>query len=508
MPNDADQDLGAAIGGETLDPDDWQAFSIQAHRALDAALEHIKAAGREQPWRPLPDEARAEINRPLPRDPSPFDEVLDRTLSSILPYPTGNAHARFWGWVMGNGTPDAMVADMLASAMNPHLAGYDQSASAVELRVIDWMKEIMRFPSEASGVLVSGGTMANMIGLAVARREKAGFDVRGEGLAGGPLLRVYGSSDTHSWAEKCCDVLGLGRAAFRRVDSDREGRIDLAALRAAIRADRARGERPICVIGNAGTVDAGAIDDLEALADLCEEEDLWLHVDGAFGALLAFSPQLSGRLAGLERVDSLAFDLHKWGYLPYELGCVLVRDGDAHSATFRTRAKYLEPPGRGIQPDDLGLADLSIQLSRGFRALKVWMALETHGTLKIGRRVEANVAQAQHLASRVRQEQHLELLGPAPLNIVCFRYRPPGSSEEELRELNREILLRIQEDGVAIPSSTERGGRFALRVAITNHRTQLEDIDVFLDAVLELGQELSTRHSTRLSTPTANAAQP
>ena len=476
---------------ETLDPDDWQAFAASAHRALDAALAHMRQAGSDQPWQPLTSEARADIEGPLPRGEGRFEDVLERVERSILPFPTGNAHPRFWGWVMGNGTPDAMVADMLASAMNPHLAGYDQSASTVERRVIEWLKEIMQFPNEASGVLVSGGTMANLIGVAVARKQKAGFDVREAGLANGPPLRIYGSTETHSWAEKCCDVLGLGRAAFRRVDADADGRVVPAALREAIGADRARGERPICVIGNAGTVDSGAVDDLEALADLCRDEDLWLHIDGAFGALLALSPKYASRLAGLERADSVAFDLHKWGYLPYELGCTLVRDGEAHRETFRTKAKYLEPPGRGIQPDDLELAELGIQLSRGFRALKVWMALETHGVDKIGRRIEANVEQAQHLASRVRAHERLQLLGPAPLNVVCFRYIEPDLDDEALRGLNREILLRLQEDGVAIPSSTERDGHFALRVAITNHRTQLADIDLLVEAVLDLGARLA-----------------
>ncbi|MEM1179606.1 MAG: pyridoxal-dependent decarboxylase [Acidobacteriota bacterium] len=481
---------------ETLDPKDWRAFSDRAHRALDAAIEHMRSRSVERPWRPLPAEARAEIERPLPHGEGQLDEVFDRIERSVLPYPTGNAHPRFWGWVMGNGTPEAALADLMASAMNPHLAGYDQSGAAVERQVIAWLKEIMGFPESGSGVLVSGGTMANLIGVAVARKEKAGFDVREEGLTAGPPLRLYGSSEAHSWAEKCCDVLGLGRHSFRRVASDADGRVVPDALRGAIAQDRSRGLRPICVIGNAGTVDAGAVDDLDALADLCRDEDLWLHVDGAFGALLAFSEKLSHHLHGLERADSVAFDIHKWGYLPYELGCTLVRDGEAHRSTFRTKAKYLEPPGRGVQPDDLELAELGIQLSRGFRALKVWTAFEVHGVDKIGRQIEANVAQAQHLAERVRSDARLELLGPAPLNVVCFRYAEPGLDEEALRELNREILMRVQEDGIAIPSSTERRGRFALRVAITNHRTQLHDIDIFLDAVLKLGAELTAGTQT------------
>ena len=482
-----------SLDEKSLDPTDWNHFSKLAHKALDTAINHIQGASERPPWRSLPEEARADIEGPLPHTGSDLGKVLQRIERSILPYPTGNAHPRFWGWVMGNGTPDAMLADMLASAMNPHLAGYDQSASAVEKQVIRWFLEVMGYPSNASGLLVSGGTMANLTGLAVARRANAGFDLREEGLSGGPRLRVYGSVETHSWAEKCCDVLGLGRRAMRRVEADREGRVRPDALRRAIEEDRRRGDRPICVLGNAGTVDTGAIDDLDALADLCAEEDLWLHVDGAFGALAALAPSLRPRLRGLERTDSVAFDLHKWGYLPYEVGAVLVRDPDAHRAAFETRADYLKPPGRGLQPENLEFADLGVQLSRGFRALKVWVALETHGVDAIGHVIERNVEQAQHLARRVASEDGLELLAPVPLNVVCFRYHVPGLEEETLEELNREILLRLQEDGIAIPSSTYRQGRFALRVAITNHRTRFADLDLLVEAVLRLGRELSAR---------------
>lgn len=475
----------------SLDPQDWDAFSRVAHSALDAAIEHLREASERPPWRSLTPAAANDIDRPVPYEPGDLEEVIERVKRSILPFPTGNAHPRFWGWVMGNGTAEAMVADMLTSAMNPHGAGYDQSASAVERRVIAWLTELMGYPSTASGILVSGGTMANLIGLAVARHAKAGYDVRTMGVAGAPRLLVYGSVETHSWAEKCCDVLGLGRDAFRRVAADREGRVEPEAVRQALREDRSRGDRPICVVGTAGTVDTGAIDDLDALADLCRDEDVWLHVDGAFGALVALAPSLKERLRGLERTDSLAFDLHKWGYLPYEAGCALVRDREAHRATFQTSADYLKPPGRGLQPEPLEFADLGVQLSRGCRALKVWVSFQTHGIQRIGRVIEQNVAQARYLAERVEDEPSLELLAPVPLNVVCFRYRPPHLEEEELESLNREILLRLQEDGVAIPSSTWREGRFALRVAITNHRTRLSDIDVLVDAILALGRELS-----------------
>ncbi len=476
----------------SLDPADWDEFARVAHSALDDAIDNMRTVRDRPPWRSLPDAARREIDEPIPQEPTALEDVYEQFRRSIQPYPTGNAHPRFWGWVMGNGTADGMLADLLASAMNPHLAGYDQSASAVEKRVIAWFAELMGYPTGTSGLLVSGGTAANLTGLAVARSVGAGFDVREQGLAGTDRsqLTAYGSVETHSWAEKSCDLLGLGRAAFRRVAADAEGQVDLEALRAAIHRDRDRGERPFCVVGNAGTVDSGAIDDLDALADLCAEEGLWLHVDGAFGALAALAPSLQPQLHGLSRTDSVAFDLHKWGYLQYEVGCVLVQDADAHRAAFATRADYLQPPGRGIQPTLLEFPDLGLQLSRGFRALKVWMALKTHGVRRIGRVIEQNVAQARYLAERIDAEPCLERTSPVPLNVVCFRYVAEGLDESALEELNREILLRVQEQGIAIPSSTRRQGRYSLRLAITNHRSRREDFDLFFEAVLRFGHQI------------------
>ncbi len=476
-----------------LDPQDWDAFADLAHRAVDDMVEYLRTVRERPPWKPLPDHARAELTEPLPRAASELTDVYDTFRESVLPYPTGNIHPRFWGWVMGTGTADGVLSEMLAATMNSHVGGYDQSASAIERQVIGWLAEMMDYPTSASGLLVSGCTAANLTAIAVARRVKANFDVREDGLSGvgRPRLRIYGSCETHSWAPKCCDLLGLGRQGFRHIAADRQGAIDLDALRATIHADRAAGDLPICVVGNAGTVNTGAFDDLTALADLCIEEDLWFHVDGAFGALAALVPELRPLVKGLERADSLAFDLHKWGYLQYEVGCVLVRDAGLHRQTFAMAADYLQTPGRGIQPEALEMTELGLQLSRGFRALKVWMLLKTHGTDRLGQMVGQNVDQARYLAARIEREPQLELLAPVPLNLVCFRYVGPYLSPSELDDLNQEILLRIQEQGIAIPSSTRIDGHFALRVANTNHRTRREDFDALVDGVLSIGASLT-----------------
>ena len=449
---------------------------------------------RERPvWRPVPAEIRAALDQPTPRGPTDPAAVYQEFREHILPYPTGNIHPRFWGWVMGTGTPLAMLADMLASGMNAHLAGYDQSPALVERQVIRWMAELLGFPPGASGLLVSGGTVANLVGLAVARNDRAGFDIRAEGLqrSGTPRLLFYGSSETHSWAKKSSELLGMGDRAFRRIPVNPAYEVDVAALRAAIAEDRAAGHRPFCVIGNAGTVNTGATDDLPALAAICREEKLWFHVDGAFGAFAALAPSLRSTVAGLEEADSVAVDLHKWGYLPFEVGLALVRHPEAHRATFATASSYLDATPRGIVAGGLPFAELGVQLSRGFRALKVWMSLKSHGADAWARLVEQNVAQARYLRDRIAAEPRLELLAPVPLNVVCFRYTAAGLDRAALDSVNQEILIRVQERGIAVPSSTVLGGRFALRVAITNHRSRREDFDLFVDAVLEAGAELT-----------------
>ena len=478
---------------ETLDPSDWPALRALGHRMVDDMMDYLEGVRERPVWRPVPAETRAALDEPLPRGPTDAAVVYRQFREHILPYPTGNIHPRFWGWVMGTGTPLAMLADMLASGMNAHLAGYDQSPAMVERLVVRWMAELLEFPAEASGLLVSGGTVANLVGLTVARNVGAGFDIRAEGLQreGTPRLLLYGSTETHSWARKASELLGLGDRAFRRIPVDAAYEIDVAALRAAIAADRAAGHRPFCVIGNAGTVNTGDTDDLRALAAICREEQLWFHVDGAFGAFAALAPSLRERVAGLELADSMAVDLHKWGYLPFEVGLALVRHPDAHRATFAAASSYLDATPRGIVAGGLPFAELGIQLSRGFRALKVWMSLKAHGADAWGRLVEQNVAQARHLRDRIEADPRLELLAPVPLNVVCFRFVAPGLDGPALDAVNQEILLRVQERGIAVPSSTVLGRRFALRVAVTNHRSRREDFDLFLEAVLAAGAELT-----------------
>jgi glutamate/tyrosine decarboxylase-like PLP-dependent enzyme len=483
---------------ETLDPADWKAFRALAHRMVDDSLDHLESLSDRAPWQPMPRGVRtALMTEPVPRVPQSAERAYEDFLANVLPYTNGNRHPRFWGWIQGNGTPLGMMSDMLAAGMNPHCAGLDQASKLVELQVIEWLAELMGFPKDSSGVLVSGGTMANVLGLAVARHARAGFNVRELGMQGTTeRLTVYASSEVHSWAQKAVELFGMGHTSLRRVPVDAGFRIRVDALRDMIAADRLAGCRPVCVIGTTGTVNSGANDDLDALADLCAQENLWFHVDGAFGALARLVPSLAPALKGMERADSLAFDLHKWMYLPYEIACVLVRDRAIHEATFSVTPSYLTDEGRGVIAGGLPFADRGIELTRSFKALKVWMSLKAEGVDKFARVIAQNVEQARRFGERIVKVPNVVLSAPVSLNIVCFRVAPPSMSPEQQDALNKELLLRIQETGLAIPSGSRIGGRYVIRVACSNHRSVWDDFEQLAVGVQALAAEIATGQRT------------
>jgi glutamate/tyrosine decarboxylase-like PLP-dependent enzyme len=458
---------------------------------LDDMLAYLETLRERPVWRPIPADVARTFETPLPQEGRPAEEVYAEFQRFVLPYVMGNVHPRFWGWVMGNGTPLAMLADMLASGVNPNMGGGNHAGNRVELQVIEWCKQMLGYSPEASGLLLSGGSMANLAGLAVARNDRCGFDVREQGVAATPRpMTMYGSEEMHSSLQRAAEVLGLGNRALRRIPVDDRYRIDVAALRRKIEQDVGEGFKPICVVGCAGTVNTGAVDALDELADVAADHGMWYHVDGAFGALAHVSPMLKSQVRGMERADSVAFDLHKWVYLPFEVGCVLVRDPQAHHRTFALTPAYLAHGDRGLASGSTWFGEYGIQLTRGFRALKVWMALKAHGVNKIAQVIEQNVEQARYLASLIEASPHLELVAPLELNIVCFRFSAPGLDDAQLNALNEELLLRVQESGAAVISSTTLRGRYALRCAITNHRSRRDDFELLAAEVVKIGRQL------------------
>ena len=481
----------SAIGpSETLDPQNWDELRAQGHRMLDDMIDYI-AGIREQPvWRPIPDDVRARFRAELPQGRGDLGEIYREYSDFIVPYATGNVHPRFMGWVHGGGTAIGMLAEMLAAGLNANLGGRDHVPIEVERQITEWTRTMFGFPPSASGIFVTGTSMANLTAVWVARTATLGQIARQHGVGGeGALLTAYTSTAAHGCISKAMDLAGFGSDALRSMPVDRSHCVDVAAMRAQIRRDRETGLRPFLVVGSAGTVDIGAIDDLEALSALCREEKLWFHVDGAYGALGVLSPALAPRLAGLQNADSIALDFHKWGQVPYDAGFLLVRDVERHRDAFSAPAVYLRRETRGLAAGSPWPCDLGPDLSRGFRALKTWFTLKAYGTKKLGAMIERTCALARYLEARVAAEPRLELLAPAQLNIVCFRYRT-----EEADQINREIVADIQEAGIAAPSTTILDGGLAIRAAIVNHRTDTSDLEALVAAVLEFGARRSSDH--------------
>ena len=480
---------------ETLDPQDWDAMRLLGHRMVDDMMDYLRTIRDRPVWQPIPSEVRSRFKEPLPHQPQGAAQPYQEFLETVLPYNLGTSHPRFWGWVCGPGTPLGMLADMLASAINPNMGGAHHAPNYVEAQVIDWSKEMLGFPPEASGVLVNGGSMANLICLAVARNSVREVDLRRLGLhAASRRLTVYASSEAHSSNQKAIELLGLGAESYRKIPVAKDFRVDTARLVRAIADDRAAGYQPVCVIGCCGTTNTGAIDDLPQLARICSEERLWFHVDGAFGALAVLSSSLRPLVQGIELADSLTADFHKWVYLPYDVGVALVRDHQKHVDTFTLTPDYLAHEGdRGTGSGPHWFSDYSYETTRRFRALKVWMCLKEHGVEKIGRVIEQNVDQARYLAQRIDANPDLENLSPVSLNVVNFRLRADDLADDALDRLNEELLIRLQESGTAVPSNTRLNGKFAIHVAITNHRSRREDFDLLVEETVRIGRQLLQR---------------
>jgi glutamate/tyrosine decarboxylase-like PLP-dependent enzyme len=461
----------------SLDPKDWSDLRALGHRMMDDMIDHLANIATGPVWRKMPEAVRTGFQAKLPAAPSAPEALYENFRANIQPYVTGNTHPRFMGWVHGGGNPVSMLAELLAGAMNANCGGRDHVGIAVERQVIAWAAEMLGMPASTGGVLLTGSSMANFCAVLCARYHALGEAGRAEGI-GGRQLTAYASAGVHRCVPGALDMAGLGAAALRKIPLDAEFRMDIAALRAAIEADKAAGCTPFLIVGTAGSVDVGAFDDLAALADIAAEQNLWLHADAAFGALAALSPRLAPALTGIERADSVAFDFHKWAQVTYDAGCLLVRDRDLELATFAQATTYLAAATRGLAGGQPWPCDLGPDLSRGFRALKIWMTLSAYGSAQLGGVVETSCALAQRLAAHVSASNRLELLAPVKLNIVCFAVT--GFTSEQTDAL----VADLQEEGLFAPSTTTIAGRRAIRAAIVNHRTEEADIDALVAEIL------------------------
>ena len=451
------------------------------------------------------EEVRDAVAIPIPDDPMPEAEILDYLRTITFDYSGFLGHPRFYAYISGAGTVPGAAADLLAAGLNANPGGWRlaPAATEIELAFARWFaQELFGLPGTASGALTSGGAMANFIALKVARDAKAGWDIRKDGVSGGPPLGLYLSTETHVVSIRGADMLGIGAGNVRKIPVGPDYRIRVDELRARIAEDREAGIRPFAVVANAGTVSTGVVDPLEEIADLCRDEDLWLHVDAAYGGPAMLADDLRPLFAGIERADSIAFDPHKWLYTPQSGGCVVVRDFELMRRAFDV--DYVAYVVKDEEHTDWGvdLGRHSPNFSRGFWALKVWVSLLAHGRTAYGERISHDAALARYLGQRAEELDEFELMTPVGLSITCFRYVPSDLAasgprhdghgrDEYLDELNHRLMTAIQLDGrVYCSNAVLQDGRFCLRSCIVNYRTEAEDMDALLDVASELGAKL------------------
>ncbi|MGV9267500.1 pyridoxal phosphate-dependent decarboxylase family protein [Kitasatospora sp. NPDC003701] len=467
-------------------------FRAAAHAAADLVGDYLAELPDRPVWQPMDDAARQTLlDAPLPAAGRPLTELLATIGTDVLPHPMGNGNPRFFGWVNSAPAPAGVLATLAASAMNPSSAGGDHADVHLERAVVRWIAELVGFPHPAGGGLLTSGTsMATIVCLAAARNRAAraaGWDVREDGLAGMPPLVGYVTGETHSCVRKAAELLGLGSRHLRTVPTGPDGRLDPATLRAAIERDRAAGLLPFLVVASAGTVGTGAVDAFGPIADVCAEQRLWLHVDGAYGAFGVLDPLIAHRYAGLERADSLALDPHKWLGVPVDCGCALVRDTEELRATFSLVPSYLRDEAAGA----LGwFSEYGTEQTRPFRALKVWATITHRGRDGIARDIARCTELARHLGELVETDDELELLAEVQTSIVAFRHRAAGLDAAALDALNRELPTAVQRRGRVFVTGARLGGHEMLRACLLNAATTEADLALLIAEVKSAAAEL------------------
>jgi aromatic-L-amino-acid decarboxylase len=455
--------------------------------ALEWALQYFSEQS-ELPIYPTvgASELTARLSSPLPNDAQPPASVLAE-LDQIAKYGRHNGHPRMFGYVQSSGSFAGVIGDLLASALNQNVTSWRSapSATTIEHQVIEWLKMMVGFDPAGAGILLSGGSFANFAGLAAALRTSTDVDLNQRGVAAlAATPRIYTSQMTHMSMPKAASMLGLGKDAIVRIPVDARLRMDPSALREQIAKDRAAGMHVVCAVATAGDVNTGAIDPLEAIADVCAEQRVWLHVDGSYGALAARSRHVGDAMSAIARADSLSLDPHKWLFAPLDAGCLLVKDGTALRRAFSEGAGYIDVVADHAM-SEFAYWDHSPELSRRFRALKIWFLLKIHGVRAVQDAIDGNIEVAQQLTRLIDASDDFERLAPAPLSIVCFRYKRGDDA------FNRRLMVEVQRDGESYVSNATINGRFALRACIVNFRTRRADAERLLTAVRRVASGIS-----------------
>jgi len=454
------------------------------YRIVDQIVEHFDALAGKPVMRVSPRaELEAELREPLPERPTPVDALLDQLRRVVWPNIGNVQHPRFFAFIPSPSNFVSVMADALAAGFNPFAGNWLEGSgpAQIELVTIDWLREMCGLPETAGGLFVSGGSMANLTALAAARRVK--LDERSDDAV------VYFSDQSHNSIEKALRVLGFAREQIRALPSDENFRLPVEALRRAVFEDRADGKRPFCVIANAGTTNTGAVDPLNQLADLCELENLWLHVDGAYGAAACFSERGRRLLTGIERADSLSLDPHKWLFQPFEIGCVLARDARLLKKTFHTMAGYLEDTKRA-EEEEINYYDYGVQLTRGFRALKLWLSIKTFGAAAFREAINRGFEMAEFAESLLRQSDCWRVISPATFGIVTFIFVAEGCSESEISEIHRRMVEAMAQNGFAFANSTALRGQTVMRLCTINPRTTEDDVRATIKQLEQFGREI------------------
>jgi aromatic-L-amino-acid decarboxylase len=492
--------------GSSLDPS-ADAIRRWGHAAIETMASYLDSI-RDRPVYPRTTarQIREKLDQALPDEGVDFDRLLETFSDVIVATSRHNGHPRMFGYVQAPGTAIAALADLLASTLNANLTAWRSAPAAVEIErlTIDWIKQILGLDPRASGLFVSGGSMANLAALATARQARAPADLTSKGAQClRQAMRVYVSEQTHHSVAKAAALLGLGRDNVRLIGVDERFKIRIDDLVAKITEDLEAGHLPFCVVANAGTVETGAFDPLAQVSQVARRFNLWMHVDASYGGFAALAESARDLFDALPEADSVALDPHKWLYLPVDCGCVLYRDPDAARATFAHDAEYTRVLEQ--EPDEaFAFWDYGPELSRRFRALKVWMMLKGVGLRALGAAIEKDLACARHLEGLVEASGDFEMLAPVELSIFCFRYVPPqfrsalaGANAEErvridlqLDALNERLLVALQQDGSSYLSNARLRGRFSLRGCVMNYRTTLRDMEILLDDLRRLAQRL------------------